>query len=370
MKLVNIVGARPQFIKAAVISRAIKSENECSENVHSQVQEVIVHTGQHYDENMDRIFFEELHIPTPQYNLGIGSGSHGQMTGKMLEKVEKVLLHERPDGVIVYGDTNSTLAGALAAVKLYIPLVHIEAGLRSFNRKMPEEINRVLTDTVSNLLFCPTQTALDNLAREKFKQGVYWVGDVMYDSFLFNKELADKKSIILKQLKLTKGKYVLATVHREENTDNRDRLESILNAFKKIASDGQALVLPVHPRTRRSIRKLNIEDNLSEDIRLIFPVGYLDMICLMSNARVILTDSGGVQKEAYFAKVPCITLRNETEWPETLSNGWNHLAGTEFNSITEAFKKVVLRNVRTDENFFGEGCSGKKIVQIIRSELN
>ncbi len=369
MKLVNIVGARPQFIKAAVISRAINAHNEYNGDSSLRIEEIIVHTGQHYDKNMNHVFFEELEIPEPQYNLGVGSGPHGKMTGAMLEKIETVLVNEKPDCVMVYGDTNTTLAGALAAAKLHMPLAHVEAGLRSFNKKMPEEINRVLTDHISNLLFCPTQTAIDNLTKESIVEGVFWVGDVMYDSFLFNRNLAGKKSKILRDLKLTKGSYALATVHRAENADNIERLKGIFMAFNKIAADHCPLILPVHPRTRPNIEQLNLAPGLNKRLRLIPPLSYLEMINLMSNAKVILTDAGGVQKEAYFAGVPCVTLRKETEWPETLAGGWNRLADTHTKSICDVFNCALASGQRQEEFYFGKGNSGEKTVKIIQSEI-
>ncbi len=368
MKLINIVGARPQFIKAAVISRAIKAHNETQAGTAAVIEEIIVHTGQHYDVNMNAVFFQELEIPEPRINLGVGSGSHGKMTGAMLEKIETVLIDLKPDHVMVYGDTNTTLAGALAAAKLHIPVAHVEAGLRSFNKRMPEEINRILTDHLASLLFCPTQTAVDNLTAENIHSGVFLTGDVMHDSFLFYQEMARRKSTILKKLKLSAGQYALATVHRAENTDNPECLQKIFGAFAKIASDRFALIVPVHPRTRRRLEDSNMVFESNAHVRLIAPLSYLDMICLMANARGILTDSGGVQKEAYFAGVPCITLRNETEWPETLSGGWNRLAGTDPDSIINGFQQAVSAGERRVATAFGDGRSGEKIVAITQRE--
>jgi UDP-GlcNAc3NAcA epimerase len=365
MKLVNIVGARPQFIKAAVISRAIASHNEKHAGSADCIEEIIVHTGQHYDANMAAVFFDELKIPQPRFNLGVGSGTHGQMTGEMLQKIETVLLDEKPDWVMVHGDTNSTLAGALAAAKLHIPLAHVEAGLRSYNKKMPEEINRILTDHVATILFCPTRTAVSNLARESIQDGVFLTGDVMYDSFLFYAELARRKSQILAELGLTSGRYLLATVHRAENTDDAECLQRILSAFEKIASAGFPLIWPVHPRTHRRLADADLAGGPNTGVRRIAPLSYLDMMRLMTNAKVVLTDSGGVQKEAYFAGVPCITLRNETEWPETLSAGWNRLAGTAAESIIAAFRQAAPAEKQTGTNAFGDGRSGDKMVDII-----
>jgi UDP-N-acetylglucosamine 2-epimerase len=323
MKIVTIVGARPQFIKAAPVSRSLRSEAE----------EILVHTGQHYDRQMSAVFFSELKIPEPDYNLEVGSGSHGWQTGQMLIRIEEVLLAERPDWVLVYGDTNSTVAGALAAVKLHIPIAHVEAGLRSYNRRMPEEHNRVLTDHASDMLFCPTKTSVDNLAREGIRQGVRFVGDVMYDAVLFNAKLAKAHATVLDRLDLKPGRYALATIHRPRNTDDPDRLHSIITALSEIKTP---VVLPVHPRTRQKLAETGMEPHRTPSPRLIEPVGYLDMLALEQDARLILTDSGGVQKEAYFFSVPCITLREETEWVETVDSGWNLLVGADRNAIVEA----------------------------------
>lgn len=369
MKLVNIIGARPQFIKAAVISRAIKRYNENKSDAAAGIEEIIIHTGQHYDDNMDRVFFEELEIPVPRHSLGVGSGSHGKMTGAMLAKVETVLVDEKPDCVMVYGDTNTTLAGALTAAKLHIPLAHVEAGLRSFNKKMPEEINRIVTDHVSDILFCPTQTAVANLALENIRTGVFVTGDVMYDSFLFYREMAARKSKIFKTLGLTRDRYTLATVHRAENVDHAEQLNQIISAFGQIASEECPLILPVHPRTSHRLKTFKLAPGSDNHVRRIAPVSYLDMICLMANARAILTDSGGVQKEAYFAGVPCITLRNETEWPETLAGGWNRLTGAATDAIIEGYQEAVSTADRPTVNCFGGGRSGEKIVELIQTAI-
>ena len=325
MKVLSVVGARPQFIKAAPVGRALWAAGHT---------DVLVHTGQHYDENMSAIFFRELAIPEPDYNLEVGSGPHGQQTGEMLIRLEEVMEQERPDRVLVYGDTNSTSAGALAAVKSHIPVAHVEAGLRSSNRAMPEEHNRVLTDHCADLLFCPTQTAVDNLAREGITRGVHLVGDVMYDAVLQFGELARQRSTILHDLGLKPKGYLLATVHRPYNTDDYVRLQSILETFIEI---GEPVIFPVHPRTRKRIAGLAGTLNLragAGDLRLIEPVGYLDMLMLEQNARLILTDSGGVQKEAYFFAVPCVTLRPETEWVETVKAGWNLVADADRGSAS------------------------------------
>jgi len=338
MKIVTIVGAMPQFIKAASVSRAIRDHNDREKN--PRITEVLVHTGQHYDHGMSQIFFDELDISEPDLNLVMGSGSHGWQTGQMLVRIEEVLLEEKPDYVLVYGDTNSTLAGALAAVKVNLPVAHVEAGLRSFNREMPEEHNRVIADHCSDLLFCPTQTAVDNLAREGIINGVHLVGDTMYDAALQFAARARKRSTILNDLELEPKAYLLTTIHRPYNTDITENLQNILSAFAEI---GEVIVFPVHPRTQKKI--VELEDRFQHDltnIKMIEPVGYLDMLALEENARLILTDSGGMQKEAYFFGVPCITLRPETEWIETVESGWNVLGGSETESILAAYDQ--LRN--------------------------
>jgi len=363
MKVVTIVGARPQFIKAAAVSRAIERHNEKRQD--PAVAEIIVHTGQHYDDNMSRVFFEELLIPEPVHHLGVGSGSHGRMTGLMLERIERVLTAERPDWVIVYGDTNSTLAGAVAAAKLHIPVAHVEAGLRSFNRKMPEEINRVLTDHASDLLFCPTDVAVANLEREGISEGVFKVGDVMFDSFLFYRELAAKRSSVLSALDLKPRGYCLATVHREENTVDRERLSGIFDAFKKLASPERPIVVPLHPRTAKALGEIVNNQSLGREVRILEPVSYLDMIALEANARVILTDSGGVQKEASFAGVPCVTLRNETEWVELVDHGYNRLGGHEPEKICRAFEEITVRDIYSNPELYGTGKASEETVSIL-----
>ncbi|AHF81262.1 non-hydrolyzing UDP-N-acetylglucosamine 2-epimerase [Thermococcus paralvinellae] len=353
MKVVTVVGARPQFIKMAPVSRELRK----------YFDEIIVHTGQHYDYEMDRIFFEELSIPEPDYHLGVGSGSHGYQTGEMLKKIEEVLIKEKPDLVLVYGDTNSTLAGALAAVKLHIKVAHVEAGLRSFDKRMPEEVNRVLTDHVSDYLFAPTETAVENLYNEGIRKGVYLTGDVMYDALLSNIKIAQKKSRILEELGLKSKKYLLATVHRAENTDNRKNLENIIEAF---IESNELIVFPAHPRTQKYLKAYNLIEKVkkAENILLINPVGYLDMLVLEENARKILTDSGGVQKEAYFLKVPCITLREKTEWVETVEDGWNILVGADKEKIIKAIRQFEPAG-ETYTYKFGNGKASKKIVKIL-----
>lgn len=368
MNLVTVIGARPQFIKAAVVSRAIARHNTAAEK--NQIQEIIIHTGQHYDSNMSDIFFQEMRIPHPQYNLELGGGQHGAMTGRMLEGIEAILLKEKPDCVLIYGDTNSTLAGALAAVKLHIPVAHVEAGLRSFNMNMPEEINRILSDRISSFLFCPTSTAVDNLAAEgintnpQFKQMVYNVGDVMYDAALYYKQIAQTSQEIENLLKALPGFY-LATIHRAENTDDPSRLSEIIKALDQISKD-IPVVLPIHPRTRSII---NTRKFAVKNIKIIDPVGYFDMLSLLSGCRAVFTDSGGVQKEAYFFKKPCITLRDETEWVELIANGFNLLAGADFNRIILAEKDLMSRKADYGLELYGDGDAGGKIVRILYENL-
>jgi UDP-N-acetylglucosamine 2-epimerase len=361
MKIVTIVGARPQFIKAAPVSKAIRDHNEKEKN--PRITEVLVHTGQHYDHGMSQIFFDELDISEPNLNLGVGSGNHGWQTGQMLVRIEEALLAEKPDFVVVYGDTNSTLAGALAAVKLRIPVAHVEAGLRSFNREMPEEHNRIVADHCSDLLFCPTQTAVDNLAREGVTNGVYLVGDTMYDAVLHFAEIARKRSTILKDLDLEPKTYLLTTIHRPYNTDIPDNLRNIFQAFAEI---GEVIVFPVHPRTRKKIAEL--EDRFQHDltnIKMVEPVGYLDMLVLEENARLILTDSGGMQKEAYFFGVPCITLRPETEWLETVEVGWNVLGGSDTESILAAYERLGGSSPGSRPTLYGDGRASLKVVRYL-----
>ena len=355
MKMITIVGARPQFIKAAAISRVIKN------NYVDKIEEVIVHTGQHYDDNMSKVFFEELDIPRPKYNLEISGGHHGEMTGRMLEALESVLLDEKPDWVLIYGDTNSTLAGALAASKLHIPVAHVEAGLRSFNMQMPEEINRILSDRVSTLLFCPTKTAVSNLKAEGLVKGVYDVGDVMYDVALYYKEHASKKSNILNQLNLKVSGYVLATCHRAENTDHPEKLKEILSALAKLAED-LPVIFPIHPRTRKLINDYGLNGHLKL-INATDPLSFIDMIALEQSSHLIITDSGGVQKEAYFYGVPCLTTRNETEWVETVDSGWNTLVGSDFNAIMKGFTQLNQPVIKAP--CYGNGTSAESIIKII-----
>ena len=348
MKIVTIVGARPQFIKAAAVSRALRQ----------RFREVLVHTGQHYDGNMSQVFFEELGIPPPECNLGIGSGEHGAQTGAILAAVEQVLLQEKPDRVLVYGDTNSTLAGALAAAKLHVPVAHVEAGLRSFNRRMPEEINRVLTDHVADLLFCPSQTAVDHLAAEGIRAGVHRVGDVMYEALLNAVRLAEQRSNALERLGVAPGAYALATIHRAENTDDPARLGRLVAALQEVART-LPVVFPVHPRTRRRLPELAP----GRGLHLVDPVGYLDMARLENGAALILTDSGGIQKEAYWLRVPCVTLREETEWVETVQQGWNVLAGADPERIVRC-ARTARRPAATADAYEGAG-SVQRLVAVL-----
>ena len=349
MKILTIVGARPQFIKAATISRAIRS--------FPGINEIILHTGQHYDSNMSDVFFRELHIPEPQFNLEVGSGSHATQTGAMLIGIEQVLISHKPDMVLVYGDTNSTLAGALAAVKLHIPVAHVEAGLRSFNRAMPEEINRIITDSISNILFAPTQTAVDHLTREGLASLTFLSGDVMYDSVKFYKSMIDQDA----GKYVTEGlpsEYYLATIHRAENTDDPERLRSIFTAFSKA---DLPVVLPIHPRTRKILAEVV---QLSSNIHIIDPVGYLQMMKLTMDSGKVLTDSGGLQKEAYLLNKPCITLRTETEWVETLHDQWNIITGSDADKIVQAIKNPPPIAPRPDH--FGDGHAAEKILEKLR----
>ena len=359
MKIITIVGARPQFIKTAAVSRAIEKHN--LEEPNQRIEEIIVHTGQHYDRNMSEVFFAQMQIPHPQYNLRVGGGSHGAMTGRMLEKIEEVLLQEKPDAVIVYGDTNSTLAGALAAVKLHIRVAHVEAGLRSFNMKMPEEINRILTDQISHWLFCPTETAVKNLERENIFERkqikVSNVGDVMYDAALFYKQIAQPTEAINSLIDNLGNNFYLSTVHRAENTDNPVRLSSIMEALDTI-SQNTTVVLPLHPRTRKLLGNQDLQN-----IQILEPVDYFDMITLLSNCRGVFTDSGGLQKEAYFFHKPCVTLRDETEWVELVEHGFNTLVGADKNRIWEV--ETNLRNSIHDYSkpLYGEGNAAQKIIE-------
>jgi UDP-N-acetylglucosamine 2-epimerase len=362
LKVLTIVGARPQFIKAAAVSRAFARHNGGT-TTGRRIEEIIVHTGQHYDKNMSGVFFEDLAIPEPKHNLEVGSGPHGWQTGAMLERLEKVLLLEAPALVLVYGDTNSTLAGALAAAKLHIPVAHVEAGLRSFNRRMPEEINRIVADQVSALLLCPTKVAVENLRREGIVAGVHNVGDVMLDSVLFNASLAGQRSTILETLNLAPKSYFLATVHRAENTDDPKRLAGI---FQGLAAADVQVVVPLHPRTQNVMRSSMLK--APTNVRVLPPLSYWDILVLERSARAILTDSGGMQKEAYFFKVPCVTLREETEWTELVEAGANFLAGCEPGRIREGLEwSRQWRPSPQSEPLYGAGNASGAIVELLRT---
>lgn len=349
-KIVSVIGARPQFIKAGAISRKILENTE--------IEEVLIHTGQHYDSRMSEIFFKELEIPSPKYNLGIGGFSHGAMTGRMIEGIEKILLEEKPNFTLVYGDTDSTLAGALASVKLQIPVIHIEAGLRSFNMQMPEEINRILTDRISSLLFAPTKRAVENLQREGFENfdcEIVCSGDVMYDVALYYKDRAKKPNMVFPK------EFILCTLHRAENTENLQKMKNIFEALNKISSQ-IPVIMPLHPRTQNKILANNIQ---AENIYFIEPLGYLEMVWALQNCVMVATDSGGLQKEAYYFKKPCITLREETEWVELLEVGCNCLVGADVEKIYQAFKKMSDINLNFDTLLYGNGNASQKILEVI-----
>jgi UDP-GlcNAc3NAcA epimerase len=362
-KILTVVGARPQFVKAAVLSRLIKTEKW-----KEKFKEILVHTGQHYDASMSDVFFEDMGIPHPDYNLNIGSGSHGKMTGQMLIQIEELLLKEKPDIVLVYGDTNSTLAGTLAASKLHIPLAHVEAGLRSFWKYMPEEQNRVLTDHISDFLFCPTETAVKNLKSEGITDGVHNVGDIMLDANLFYlKKLQDEKKRGINRLDNVRGlnkeiiqnDFVLATVHRAENTDNHEKLSQIIEAFNELPAN---VVLPLHPRTKKMVESFGL--SFSKNVSIIDPIGYFEMLELEFLCKCIITDSGGVQKEAYFMKKPCITLRDQTEWVETVESGWNTIVGTDKNKILSAYNSCNILP-KSYPSYYGSGNTGESIFEIL-----
>lgn len=374
IKLITIVGARPQFIKAAVLNRVINTTFK------NKIEEIIIHTGQHFDDKMSSVFFDELEIAPPKYNLAINGGGHAYQTGEMTQQIEKILLDEKPDGLVLYGDTNSTLAGALAASKIHIPVFHIEAGLRSFNKRMPEEINRIISDQVSSLLFCPTQTAVDNLQKEGFNTtrkitdvdynnpGVFMVGDIMYDCALYFKEKSAKQ-VNLKDGFGLERKFILSTIHRPSNTDSLENLESIFNALIDISTTNNIdIALPLHPRTKIAIGNLpqNTQDKINKHIKILPPASYLEMIALQANASMIITDSGGVQKEAYFHQKPCITLRNETEWVELLETGLFALAGPSYNKIIDGFDELKNKKyLDSDIGLYGNGETASQICELI-----
>lgn len=354
-KIITIVGARPQFVKAAAVSRALRKEG---------VSEVLVHTGQHFDKNMSEIFFEEMNIPVPDYNLGISSLGHGAMTGRMLEGIEEVLKKEKPDVLMVYGDTNSTIAGALAAKKLGITVAHVEAGLRSFNMAMPEEVNRILTDRISDYLFCPTETAVKNLMNEGFSAfacNVLNPGDVMYDAALYYSRLSPTKSKIINSLELTAKPYVLATVHRQENTDSTERLNEIVQGLNDIAKL-MDVVVPLHPRTRKILAQNNKKCNFT----IVDPVGYFDMIELIKHSKLVLTDSGGLQKEAFFFEKYCVTMRDETEWVELVSNGFNVLSGANSTKINTFANEMLNKTPDFNVQLYGNGDASGQIARLLK----
>lgn len=354
VNILTVVGARPQFIKASMLSRLFQEDEN--------IKEILVHTGQHYDENMSDVFFKQLQIPKPDYNLGVGSDSHGKQTARMLSEIETILLKEKPDIVLVYGDTNSTFAGALAASKLHIPIAHVESGLRSFNKKMPEEINRILTDHLSTWLFCPTDTAVTNLKKEGMEEGVHLTGDIMFDTILYYKKIALKHSTLLARLNLAANDYYLATIHRAENTDNFIRLKNLLTVLSQL---DRAVVLPLHPRTKHKIEQWKLESFLfASHVHIVEPLDYFDMLTLESQAKMILTDSGGVQKEAYMLQIPCITLRDETEWMETVQSKWNSLVGA--SDYQRILKEISLKKVPdTYPALFGDGKTSDGIYKIL-----
>jgi UDP-GlcNAc3NAcA epimerase len=376
IKIVTIIGARPQIIKAAALSRAIKN------NFSSQITEIIVHTGQHYDDNMSQVFFDELEIPLPNYNLNVGSGNHGKQTATMISAIEDVLLIEKPNAIVLYGDTNSTLAGAMAASKIHIPVIHIEAGLRSFNKSMPEEINRIMCDHVSTLLFSPTKTGFDNLIQEGFlsqtkapysidNPKIYHCGDVMYDNSLFFSKISDVKTSIINDLKLKNNGFILATIHRNNNTDEPIRLNALFKSLNDISINNQLqIVLPLHPRTSNLLDR-NLSKDLVEAIRLnsnfkiISPVSFLEMLALEKNCCLVMTDSGGVQKEAFYFEKPCVILRPETEWIELLENGAALIADADENKIKFSFEQLISKKDLSFPKLYGDG----KAAEFICSEI-
>lgn len=379
-KIITIVGARPQIIKSSAISRAIKN------NFSQILEEKIVHTGQHYDENMSEVFFHEMGIPLPDYNLNVGSGSHGAQTARMIEGLEEIFIKEQPTAILVYGDTNSTIAGALAAAKIHIPVLHVEAGLRSFNKAMPEEVNRIACDHMSTLLFTPTTTGFDNLKREGFNlestekatansPRVYHCGDVMYDNSLYFSSVSDSKSTILKEISLEPNNYILSTIHRDSNTDISVNLESIFKALLQIQKDsGLAIVLPIHPRTRSKMKdqlsaQLFSEVEANQQFKIIDPAGFLDIIALEKNAKMIVTDSGGLQKEAYFFQKPCIILRPQTEWVEIVNNGNAILAEASYDKIMNAFSVLGTKTDFTYPTLYGDGKAAEFICEKIIEHL-
>ena len=355
MKILSVVGARPQFIKAFAVSRELRPEHE----------EILVHTGQHYDKELSDVFFEELGIPEPDYNLGVGSDTHGRQTAAMLEGIEEIIANEDPDVVLLYGDTNSTLAGAIAGAKIDPLVAHVEAGLRSHNREMPEEINRVLTDHASDFLFAPSESAAETLASEGITDGVHVVGDVMYDAILWARDVAQRETGILDQLELESDDFILSTVHRAGNTDDRDRLEAIVGG---LSDTPLPVVLPVHPRTKNRLKEYGLWDRTTTELEVIEPVGYLNFVQLLNASERVATDSGGVQKEAFYLDTPCVTMREETEWTETVECGWNELVGADPERIKEALQ--AENQLKEKPTPYGDGAAAEAIVEILRESLD
>ena len=379
-RIITIIGARPQIIKSSALSRVIRN------SFSDKIEEIIVHTGQHYDENMSHVFFEEMEIPKPNYNLNVGSGSHGSQTAKMIEGLEKIFLDEKPNAIVIYGDTNSTIAGAIAAAKIHIPIIHIEAGLRSFNKSMPEEINRISADHMSTLLFSPTKTGISNLEKEGFsleikqkatidKPNVYLCGDIMYDNSLYFSSISDSKSTILNNLNLVDEDYILCTIHRDSNTDIPQNLNAVFKALVAIQEkSGLKIILPIHPRTKgkmNDLLELGLKENLdsNSNFLIIPPAGFLDIIALEKNARIVITDSGGLQKEAFFFDKPCVILREQTEWVEIVENGNAILAGSNYDKIVLAFDELIERNDFTFPQFYGDGQAAHFICDKIVEDI-
>ena len=379
-RIITIIGARPQIIKSSALSRAIRN------SFSDKIEEIIVHTGQHYDENMSNVFFEEMEIPKPNYNLNVGSGSHGTQTAKMIEGLEKIFLDEKPNAIVIYGDTNSTIAGAIAAAKIHIPIIHIEAGLRSFNKSMPEEINRISADHMSTLLFSPTKTGISNLEKEGFsleikqkatidKPNVYLCGDIMYDNSLYFSSISNEKSTILNNLGLEGEDYILCTIHRDSNTDIPQNLNAVFKALVAIQEkSGLKIILPIHPRTKgkmNDLLELGLKEKLdsNSNFLIIPPAGFLDIIALEKNARIVITDSGGLQKEAFFFEKPCVILREQTEWVEIVENGNAILAGSNYDKIVSAFDELINRNDFTFPQFYGDGQAAHFICDKIVEDI-
>jgi len=361
MKILSVIGARPQFIKAASLSRYLKKMFDTDINI----KEIILHTGQHYDSNMSEEFFSELDISTPDYNLQVGSDTPARQTAKMMMGIEDIVLKEWPDFILIYGDTNSTIAGALVGAKLHIPIAHVEAGLRSYDREMPEEVNRVVSDAISTILFCPTETAVNNLKREGITKGVYNVGDIMLETYLYYKDQAQKNSKILNKLNLKLKEFILCTIHRASNTDNAENLK---NVFIGLTSSKEEIILPLHPRTKKKINQNeSLKKYIGPNIKIINPIGYFDMIWLEANAKKIVTDSGGVQKEACFNKIPCITLRENTEWVETIEQGVNQLVGVDPKKIKESIINFHPQEQNYSKSLYGDGKTSAKITKILLS---